>query len=130
MLNIYKVTPYVSIENGKWQEVYNRGGLRMCEFEGNHEIMLLNNATFEECYNTPLIGVYKDTSFFRGKPLIRFEYSYCDDETYRSFDSISYKLVYTEIKDISLQMIVSEFPADKAIQYLKERGITACPIIK
>ena len=130
MLNIYKVTPYVSINNQEWREVYNRGGLRMCKFEGNHEVQLLDNATFEECYNTRLIGVYKDTSFFRNKPLIRIEYSYCDDETYKNFDSISYKLAYTEVKNISLQRIMSEFPADEAIQYLKERGITTCPIIK
>jgi hypothetical protein len=58
-----------------------------------------------------------------------------DDETftyndveYKHFKSISYMQTYEERKDVSLEWIIKHLPADQAIQYLKERGITTCPM--
>ena len=41
-----------------------------------------------------------------------------------------YKYVYKEWKDVPLNYIMEHFSADKCIQYLKERGMSACPILK
>ena len=38
-------------------------------------------------------------------------------------------IIVSSIFSISLDEIMKDFSADKCIQYLKERGITACPIL-
>ena len=45
-------------------------------------------------------------------------------------NTILYKYVYEEWKDVPLTYIMKHFPADKFIQYLKERGMATCPILK
>ena len=47
---------------------------------------------------------------------------------YRTFESISIRTVYKEIS-LTLQEIMQKFDADLVIQYLKERGLTACPLV-
>jgi hypothetical protein len=41
---------------------------------------------------------------------------------------MSYKIEYEEWKEVTLEWIIKNLPADQTIQYLKERGITTCPM--
>ena len=93
----------------------------------------LNNASFEEAYaylqNSPLDGLGPSTTYWREKPRIWVRYDDAwDTVSYKHFNTISYKREYKEWTDVSLQWIMENLPADTTIQYLKERGITTCPM--
>jgi hypothetical protein len=40
--------------------------------------------------------------------------------------NISIRMIYQK-KKITLQELFEEFPAEQAIQYIKERGLSVCP---
>lgn len=132
MLKVYKVKSYVSINGGDWQRVGYNGHAILDD--NPTEITLLDNATFNECYeyitHHSLNGICLDHTLFRKKPIFYIGDSWFEGHRYDHFDTISYKYVYEEWEDVSLNYIMNNFSADKCIQYLKERGISACPILK
>jgi hypothetical protein len=96
---------------------------------------VLDNLSFDEVHEylsqNHLSGVWNDSTFFRNKPTIRVSYNDAwDDVEYRNFDKMSYKREFEEWKYVSLDWIMKHLSADQCIQYLKERGMTACPILK
>ena len=131
MLKVYRVTNYVLV-NGN--ECYKVG---RC-----HDTMLdnlkittttIDNGSFDEwcefLQEQELDGIYYTTTFLRKKPcIVTHNWGYDDYKKYTHFDTLSYKSVYREMPDVSLNYIMRNFPADKCIQYLKERGITTCPM--
>ena len=133
MLKIYDVLDYVSIDGANWRRV-GVTGYRVSEEELT-EAFRLNNVSFDESYQFlsyfHLDGIGTDVSFFRKKPIIWVKYRYaCDTVSYRQFKTISYKMCYVERAYVTLDWVMKNLSADQAIQYLKERGITACPILK
>lgn len=132
MLKVYTVKSYVSINGGDWQRV-GFSGHTMTD-DNPIEKVILNNTTFDECYEYvsqhSLDGIYLDSTLFRKKPIIYIGDSIFDNHRYDYFDAISYKYVYKEWKNVPLNYIMEHFSADKCIQYLKERGMSACPILK
>lgn len=46
----------------------------------------------------------------------------------KDFSSISIIEINEEKKDVTLEWIMGHLSADKAIQFLKERGMAVCPI--
>lgn len=132
MLKVYTIKSYVSINGENWKHV-GHDGHTMSDDNPTEEIFL-DNATFNECYeyviNQPLDGICPDSTLFKKKPIIYIKDSSFYDHRYDYFDTISYKYVYEEYKYVSLDYIMKHFPADKCIQYLKERGMSACPILK
>ena len=85
--------------------------------------------TREYFNNHKLDGVWNDTIFWGKKPTICVRYCDAwDDVVYKHFNTISYKQEYVEWTDVSLEWIIKNLHADTAVQYLKERGITACPM--
>lgn len=132
MLKVYTVKSYVSINGRDWQRV-GFSGYTMTD-DNPTEKVILNNATFDECYEYvsqhSLDGIYLDSTLFKKKPIIYIGDSIFDNHRYDQFDTISYKYVYEEWEDVSLNYIMEHFSADKCIQYLKERGMSACPILK
>lgn len=140
MLKIYKVYNYVSIDGADWREVVN-GWLSPTEHKVSDQLLetqhILCDASFDEVYdylyNNKLDGVWDEFEgwFRKLKPIIQVRYrSAFDDVNYRHFNTMSYKIKYKEWKDVTLQWIMENLPADQAIQYLKERGIATCPIMK
>lgn len=131
MLKVYRVKSYVSIDGGDWEHIGHDG--YTIRDDDPVEKIFLDNSTFNECYEYikehKLDGVYSSYTLFRKKPII-YICEFCTDYRYDYFDTISYKYVYEEWEDVPLTYIMERFPADKCIQYLKERGITACPILK
>lgn len=136
MLKVYKVEYYVSIDDGEWREVeeglhYNY--VLKDEAESKEQAILPRAMTFQEFYeyikSNPLYGVNYGKNIF-GKQYITLMYDWSWDswESYYKFNTISYKRVFKECTNMTLSEIFEHFPADKVIQYLKERGITTCPM--
>ena len=132
MLKVYTVKSYVSINEGDWQQV-GRSGHTMTDNNPTEKVML-NNATFDECYKYvsqhSLDGIYLYSTLFKNKPIIYINDRHLCEHRYDHFNTISYKYVYEEWEDVPLDYIMEHFSADKCIQYLKERGMSACPILK
>jgi KaiC/GvpD/RAD55 family RecA-like ATPase len=131
MLKIYTVVSYVSIDGAEWRSVGYAG--YCCTDEDRDVKIILDNASFEEVreYNNAhfLDGVWNISTFWRNKPAIAIKYRDAwDDVVYKNFNTMSYKNVYTEDKNVSLEWLMKHLTADQTIQYLKERGITACPM--
>ena len=135
MLKIYQIHNYVSIDGSDYRRVVG-SFLADCQCVALEDCEIkyaLLNRTFDDTYEClkshKLDGLWNDTTFWTRKPIIRVRYADAyDDVVYRYFKSISYIQTYEEWKDVSLEWIINHLPADQAIQYLKERGITACPM--
>lgn len=131
MLKVYHIHDYVSIDGAEWREV---GGYGTKAIDGEPESKLaLDNASFDEAYEFLtqhlLCGLYIGTTFFRKKPTIEISYNDAwDAVVYKQFSTISYKREYEEWTNVSLKWIIENLSADQTIQYLKERGITTCPM--
>lgn len=132
MLKVYTVKSYLSIDNGDWQHV-GVDGYTVTD-DNPTEKIIFENFTLEQCYDylleKRLDGIWPSKTFFRKKPMIYINDGSLDRKPYYSFNTITYKYVYKEWESVSLEWIIKHLSADQCIQYLKERGITTCPIIK
>lgn len=133
MLKIYTVVSYVSIDGAKWRSVGSAG--YCCTDEDLDIKVVLDNASFKEVceYNSNhfIDGIWNSNTFWRKKPVIVVKYRDAwNDVVYKHFHTMSYKNVYTECKNVSFEWLIKHLTADQLIQYLKERGITTCPILK
>lgn len=133
MLKIYHVNDYVSVDGAKWRKV-GTPGYRVAD-EELQNVTVLNNASFNDVrkYLTShlLDGVWNDSTFFRHKPTVVVSYTNAwDPVSYRSFNTLSYKTEYKEWKNVTFEWMMQHLSAEQLIQYLKERGMTACPIVK
>lgn len=131
MLKVYYIRDYVSIDGSEWRSVGGYGE-KVIDGEPKNELRL-DNASFNEVYEYLtqhlLSGVWNDTTFFRKKPLIQVSYNDAWGWVeYRHFNTMSYKREYKEWKNVPLKWLMEHTPADQFIQYLKERGITTCPM--
>ena len=129
MLKIYKVHNYVSVDGADWREV-GRSGYKITD-EEIYDHIVLEQASFSETleYLSHKIvnGVWDDVTFFRHKPIICVHYSNADDPIYyRKFDTMSYKIVYVEWRNVSMMWLMGHRAADRLTRQLKERGITTC----
>lgn len=133
MLKIYNVNHYVSIDGTEWREVGDTG--YCVSNEDLNEKISFENLSFEGAYEYlskhSIGGVWIGNLSFCRKPIIKI---YPSDSwepiSYKKFNTLSYKLKYTEWTDVTLEWIMKHLSVDQCIQYLKERGITTCPILK
>ena len=130
MLKIYDVRDCVSIDGAKWRVC--GGGYKVSDEECEN-LLVLDKASFAEVCDFlnhgNLHGVWNDRTWPRHKPVVRIQYEGAFDlVTYRYFDTMSYKIEYTERNDVSFEWLTKHLTADQFIQYLKERGITTCPM--
>lgn len=132
MLKVYIATSYVSVDGGEWREVGD-WGYTMKDEECAKGKIILDNVSFRQCQEVLkakyIESLYNGQTLFRHRPYIRVYYNWYNYDEYYHFDTISYKIVYKEWESVTLEYIMEHFPADKTIQYLKERGINTCPII-
>lgn len=132
MLKVYEYDEYVSIDGADWCCINNGHKIANDELT---DCLILDNVTFDEAReylsNNNVRGMYRDHTFFRKRPVIIINYGWgWDPVRYKHFKSLSYKKVYKEWKDVSMRWLMNNASADELIQYLKERGVTACPILK
>ena len=130
MLKIYTYYAYVSVDGADWRLIDDGDTIRE---EEPTDTLILDNATFDETYeylsNHIIWNMWKDHTLFRKKPMIEIRYvDAWDSVTYKHFNTLSYKRVYKEWKDVPLKWLMEHASADQFIQYLKERGITTCPM--
>lgn len=131
MLKIYEVRDYVSIDGADWRRV-GHCGYRVTD-EEVEDRLVLDNVTFDEARaylsENILSSVWNDETFFGHKPTVAIHYADAwDPVSYRSFNTISYKRKFTEDKNVTFEWMTKHLSADQLIQYLKERGITTCPM--
>ena len=134
MLKVYSKKYYASINGGDWFKL--DGEFYPYVLRDDKESTtcnILDNITFEECYewlqNHRLCGIRWDRSIFNKKRIRVMRSWYYDVwDVYKDFKTISYKCVFTECPNVTLEEIFKHFPADQCIQYMKERGMTVCPM--
>ena len=131
MLKVYYVRDYVSIDGSEWRRV------GMCGYtvtdEEVEDKLVLDNVSFDEAREylskNILSSVWNDSTFFRHKPTVEVCYTGAwDPVSYRHFNTLSYKRKFEEDKNVSIEWMIQHLSADQFIQYLKERGITTCPM--
>ena len=137
MLKVYKVYNYVSIDGSDWRKVVQCRLADDCwivsDGEPAYKYILFDksfNEVREHLNNNNLDGIRNDYTFWRHNPIINVRYSdVWEDVKYRHFDEMFYKREYTEWTNISFEWLSKHLTADQFIQYIKERGITTCPIL-
>ena len=134
MLKVYSIKDYVSIDGADWREV-GGWGHRVADDTKVPDSINIGQMSFDETYDhlskNSLCGVYRDSTFFRHKPTIRIRYNDSwDDVAYQCFHTFAYKRTFVEMENVTLEWIMKNLSADECIQYLKDRGITTCPIMK
>ena len=130
MLKVYNYYAYVSVDGVEWRRIDD--GHKITDEEPS-DCLILNNATFDEVreYLSEHIvwGMSNDSTFFRKKPIISIYYSDAwGSVEYKHFKTLSYKKVYKEWENVPLKWLMEHATADQFIQYLKEHGITTCPM--
>lgn len=136
MLKVYKVYNYISIDGSDWRKVVESWWADDCWIVSDEKpifkYILFDKSFNEVCEylnNNNLDGIRKDYTFWKNKPVITVRYSdVFDDVEYRYFDEMFYKKEYTEWTDVSFEWLAKHLPADQFIQYLKERGMSVCPM--
>ena len=131
MLKVYKVHNYVSIDCADWREVDS--GYLITDEEMSNEL-ILDQISFAEARETlsqknKLYGVWNCSTLILSRPTIRVDYSDAwDFAEYTHFDTMSYLRKYEEWTTVPMQWLIEHASAEQFIQYLKERGITTCPM--
>lgn len=128
MLKGYKVKTDISVNDGPKKRIL-RIGYGLTEEELPR--VVTTTWSFQDFFdkNIPTPAIKTDTTLFRNRPYVEVEYAWDDVDRYYNFDSITIERNY-EPYDITLDELFKEYSADECIQYLKERGMTACPILK
>lgn len=136
MLKVYKVHNYVSIDGAHWREVVQ---IRLADdcWIASYGVPAYKYILFDKSFNevreylnnNNLDGIRNDYTFWRHNPIINVRYfDTWDDVKYRHFDHMFYKREFEEWTNVSFEWLAKYLPADQFIQYLKERGITTCPM--
>lgn len=137
MLKVYKTRYYCQVDDGEWVKVGGTGKIMEDRTDLSDEDIIFDSWSWSQIMDflhvKNLDGFYPDKTIFRKRPYFSCYdrddgYSWCHDFYDGDFNTFTYKRVYIEDEDVSLQYIMDRFPAEKCIRYLKERGITTCPI--
>lgn len=127
MLKPYKTKVYVSIDDGPKIDTYGRGyGLTEDDVPSVFSI----SYTFQEALNAKPLSpdICVGTTLFRKRPYIEVRYDWCDEKRYYNFDKITIERRKEPWRDATLKDVHDYSTADQFIQYLKEHGITTCPM--
>lgn len=135
MLKVYEIINSVSVNGEHWRRVGGYRHIIIDESEKDALIITLENMSFNEVYEClsykGLDGIWESETYFKHKPIIKVDYNgSLDPFPYKKFKQMSYKRELREWESVSLEWIMKNASADQCIQYLKERGMTACPILK
>lgn len=128
MLKGYKVKTDIYVNDGPKKRVLRIGyGLTEDELPR----VVTTTWSFQDCFDKqiPTPAIKTDKTLFCQRPYVEVEYAWDKVDRYYGFDSITIERHY-EPYDITLNELFKEYSADECIQYLKDRGITICPILK
>lgn len=128
MLQAYIVKTYIAVNDEPKKEIWKIGrGLTEDELPR----VVTTTWSFQDCLDkrVPTPAIEPRKTLIRKRPYVRIEYDWEDVKYYYNFDSVTIERHY-ESYDITLNELFKGYSADECIQYLKERGMTACPILK
>ena len=138
MLKIYETHSLFQINHQKWERCGVGGYCCKGESKVKKELVLLDKCSFEDAMlkildnQSHFDGVYADMTMFLHRPFIEAGCGFFRSEYTRFFAkdvrSFSYKVIYEEMEDVTIEWIIQHLSAERAIQYFKERGMTVCPI--
>lgn len=117
----------------EWEDT-GYSGLTLEEEKTSKQDIVLKNANFTDVMRymkrTSIPCFHVDYTLFKHEPFIRYHRRYYMQEDEKLFKNdiknISIRMIYQK-KKITLQELFEEFPAEQAIQYIKERGLSVCP---
>ena len=127
MLKPYKVHTYISVNGGPKTQVWSVGyGLTEEDLPNTTEV----SYTFQEALTKelPTPHITTGTTLLFKRPYVEISYSWCHEDVYYNFDHITIERRKTPWTTATLQDVHDYSTAEQFIQYLKERGITACPM--
>ena len=128
MLKAYKVKTYIAVNDKPKKQIFSIGyGLT----EGELPDTFTTIWSFKDCFNhkLPTPAVKTDTTLFRKRHYVEVEYAWDDSDRYYNFDSLTIERHY-EPYEITIKELFEDYSADECIQYLKDRGMTTCPVLK
>lgn len=135
MLEIYDPIYSVSINGGPFEPVV--GSFDNHWFVSDKDLpkteLLLDNVSFVEAYewlgNNYVPGVRPCKTIFKGKPQISLQYSSKYEPAYVTEKKCKTFSLHAEIKlhpGVTMEWIMKCLPANQAIQYFIERGMSIC----
>ncbi len=129
MLKPCKVTYYVSINGSPKRKLWTtKYGLTKYELPHSFEYGQ-SFANIINCGSRAFApDVYIGTTLFRKRPYVEIRYNRDDEESYYGFDEIRIEERVEPWEQATLKDIHDYSTAEQFIQYLKERGITTCPM--
>ena len=131
MLKVYTQKRWISIDNEEWRQIWYSDYV-MRDDAMPSEVVLVDRMSFDEFYNIlrtePMTHIRAGKTIFGKRPKISIDYDFDHTKHCTDFDTISCKYTYEEVTNASLYNIMRYFSAEQTIQYLKERGITTCPM--
>ncbi len=128
MLKSYKYKLQISLNGADWCTI----DIGHTEVREEHELtkIFIENYSFTEAHEWMLRNLHNhwDAGYtlFKKRPKIKIQYGLYTTETYTNFNTLSIRAVYEE-RPITMRDLQYE-DAELVIQYLKERGITTCPM--
>ena len=128
MIKSYKYKLQISLNGAGWNTIH----IGYTELREEHELtrVFIENYSFTEAHNWMPHNLHDNWSaeytLFKKRPKIKIQYGWSTIETYKSFNTLSIGAVYEE-RPIRMKELEYE-DAELVIQYLKERGITTCPM--
>lgn len=128
MLKSYRYKLQISIDGANWHTIH----IDNTELREEHELIrvFMENYSFAEAHEWMLHNWHShwdaEYTLFKKRPKIKIQYGWSTIETYKSFDTLSIRVVYEE-RQITMRELQNE-NVETVIQYLKERGITTCPM--
>lgn len=129
MLKPYKVYTYISVDGAPKTKIMNVGyGL----IDRELPCVITTHWSFQEVLTNelPTSAITIGTTFFRKRPYVKVEYSWDSVNKYYHFDHITIERHYEPWKYATFKEIIEKTDAEDFIQYLKERGMNTCPILK
>lgn len=131
MLKVYVVESYYRVDDEAWERCSRTRHLVHEETTGEGKVYY-DKASWDEVYErNRLADVWTGRSLIRRRPYIEVSRGWPNDSRrfYKGdFKEFSYMDVYTEWKTCPLEWIMKHASADQTIQYMKERGMTVCPM--
>ena len=129
MLKPCKTTYYVSVDGGPKRKLWTtKYGLTQHALPNSFELGHLFSHILNAGSRAYVPDIYTDTTLFRKRPYVEIRYNWDDEERYYDFDEIRIEEREEPWTNATLKDVHDCASADQFIQYLKERGITTCPM--
>lgn len=134
MTKIYDTCLYYKINDEEWRKVQCNCGVAIMPERDSDTSMHFEDLSFEEAQSflkeCPLPGIDCGRTLFRKRPYIQISHSWENYDRYfaKDIDRISYKTVYYEDNSYTIKWLMGHASADVFIKYMKERGMTVCPL--